>query len=482
MEQEKSYRDVKGKTQIGKTPIRSKTKVLYDGGLSRSSVEHPVMGEEQRAGVIQMTLDLSTSQGRKSRTVDSKVIPITTQMVWEAYKRVRKNKGGFGVDRESIADYEESLSENLYKLWNRLTSGSYHPPAVLEVEIPKKDGKTRKLGIPTVSDRIAQQVLKTYLEPRLEAVFSDNSYAYRPNKSAHQAVQEVRKNVRKQGWVIDMDIKSFFDKVSHDLLMKALERHVDENWVKFYIIRWLKAPIEDKQGKRRYRNEEGTPQGGVISPLLANLFLHYVFDKWMDQNFSNLKYVRYADDVIIHCTSESQSKYVLALVTARFRKCKLELHEKKTKIVYCKRDKRKVNYPTIEFDFLGFRFKPRPTATKEGVMFLSYDCAISKSNEKKIVRELKQSKFHRWTGRSIDEIAKSFNPRIRGWINYYGKFRIHTLSRVFKRFNHRLISWAVNRYKHFKRSRVKAGKWIRRLSISYPGLFFHWKLSYLRSA
>lgn len=482
MEQEKSYRNVKGKAQVGQTPIRSKTKVLYDGGLSRSSVDTSVMEEEQRAGVIQMELSLSTSEGRRNRGAKSRVIPINTQMVWNAYKQVKKNKGSFGVDRESIADFEKSLSKNLYKLWNRLASGSYHPPAVLEVEIPKKDGKMRKLGIPTVSDRIAQQILKTYLEPRLEAEFSDNSYGYRPNKSAHQAVQEVRKNVWKQGWVIDMDIKSFFDKVSHKLLMKALDKHVGENWAKFYIKRWLEAPIEDKEGRKRYRKEEGTPQGGVISPLLANLFLHYTFDKWMELTHPYLKFVRYADDVIIHCESERQAKYVLSTVTTRLANCKLQLNEKKTQIVHCKKQRSKGNYTKIKFEFLGFGFKPRPTANSKGEMFLSYDCAISPTNEKKIVREIKQTNFHRWTESSIERIAKEFNPRLRGWTNYYGKFRIHSLCRVFKRFNYRLITWATNRYKRFKGSRVKAGKWVRGLSKSYPNLFYHWKYPYFRSA
>lgn len=479
MEQEKSYRNVKGKTQEGKTPIRSNTNVLYDGGLSRSSDEASVMEVEPRAEVIQMELSLSTSRRRRNRLEKSRVIPINTQMVWKAYKQVKKNRGSYGVDRESIADFEKSLSKNLYKLWNRLSSGSYHPPSVLEVEIPKQDGKMRKLGIPTVSDRIAQQVLKTYLEPRLEAVFSDNSYGYRPNRSAHQAIQQVRNNVWKKSWVIDMDIKSFFDKVSHELLMKALDKHVSENWVKIYIKRWLESPIEDAQGGMRYRKGEGTPQGGVISPLLANLFLHYAFDKWMELIHPYLRFVRYADDVIIHCVSEKQAKYVLSTVRTRLADCKLELNESKTQVVYCQR-KRKGNYPRIKFDFLGFGFKPRPLVDSEGEMFLGFDCAISPSNEKKIVCEIKRTNFHRWAASNLSRITKVFNPRIRGWINYYGKFKINSLCRVFKRFNYRLISWAINRYKRFKGSRVRAGKWLRNLANSHPDLFYHWKYPYFR--
>jgi group II intron reverse transcriptase/maturase len=304
MEQGKSYKNGKRKAHAGQTPVRPNTDDLYEIGLSHSSEEASVMGVERRAEVTQLKLPLTTlnKRGRDSGA-ETKSIPITKRMIWEAYKKVRSNKGAAGIDEETIEMYEERLEDNLYMLWNRMSSGSYFPPPVLEVEISKDDGWKRKLGIPTVNDRVAQQVLKSYLEPRFEAEFSPQSYRYRLLKSAHQAVEQVRKNVRRYHWVIDMDISSFFDKMSHGLLLKAIERHVQEKWAKMYITRWLEAPVEDRKGNKRYREGEGTPQGGVISPLLANLFLHYAFDRWLERTYPNLCFVRYADDIIVHCNS-----------------------------------------------------------------------------------------------------------------------------------------------------------------------------------
>jgi RNA-directed DNA polymerase len=476
MEQRKSYKDAKGKAQVGETPVRLNTEALYDVGLSHSSDEAPVMGVERRAGVIQLELPLTTLYKRgRFNGAATKSIPITKQMIWEAYKKVRSNKGSAGIDEETIEMYEERLSDNLYVLWNRMSSGSYFPPSVLEVDISKDDGRKRKLGIPTVNDRVAQQVLKSYLEPRLEAEFSPQSYGYRPLKSAHQAIAQVRRNVREYRWVIDMDIASFFDKMSHELLMKAIERHVEEKWAKMYIKRWLEAPIEDRAGNKRYRDGEGTPQGGVVSPLLANLFLHYAFDKWISKTYPNLSFVRYADDVIVHCNSEEEAERVLTAIKTRLAECKLQVNEKKTKIVYCKNANRKGKFRTVQFDFLGFSFQPRPTSTKAGEMFLGYDCSISRKSEKKIAEVFRKSNFHLWTESDISRIAKEFNSKIQGWINYYGKFRKYGLMRIFRIFHWRLIKWAVNRYKRFRNSMYKAGRWIRQLAKSYPGLFVHWQ-------
>jgi group II intron reverse transcriptase/maturase len=264
----------------------------------------------------------------------SKPIPISKEMVRAAYRKVRSNKGSEGVDEEDLTQFKENLSKNLYKIWNRMASGSYFPKPVKEVIIPKANGGERKLGIPPVSDRIAQEVVKSYLEPRLEKVFLPNSYGYRPNKSAHQALAKVRENVRKYAWVIDMDIKSFFDEVDHELLMKAIDKHVPEKWVKMYIMRWLEAPVQTKEGLV-IKNGKGTPQGGVISPLLANLFLHYVLDKWIEKEYPTVTFVRYADDVVVHCVSEAQSQFILRAIKARLEACKLRLSEEKTKITYC---------------------------------------------------------------------------------------------------------------------------------------------------
>ena len=431
MEQGKSYKNGKEKAQAGKTPVRPNTDDLYDVGLSHSSDEASVMGVEPRTEVTQLRLPLATPRKRgRGSGAETKSIPIARTMVWEAYKKVRSNKGSAGIDDETIEMYEEHIKDNLYILWNRMSSGSYFPPPVLEVEIPKTDGRKRKLGIPTVNDRIAQQVIKSYLEPRFEAQFLPQSYGYRPLKSALEAVEQVRKNTRLYHWVIDMDISSFFDKMSHELLLKAIEKHVNEQWVKMYINRWLIAPIEDCHGNRRLRNGEGTPQGGVISPLLANLFLHYAFDRWLEKTYPNLCFVRYADDIIVHCKSQSEAEEVLKAIRRRLDECKLQLNEKKTKIVYCKKTHCKDKFKTVQFDFLGFSFQPRPTSNN-GEMFLGFDCAISRKSEIKIAEEIRKSEFHKWTSSDITRIAQAFNPKIRGWINYYGRFRKHMLMRIF---------------------------------------------------
>jgi len=482
MEQRKSTKDDKGKTQEGQTPLRSNTDALVDGGSNRSSEEDSVMELERRVGIIQLELPLTTSvKGRRTKGVTAKGIPITRSMVWQAYKKVRKNKGSGGVDGMSLKTYEKHLEDNLYQLWNRLTSGSYFPKAVKQVSIPKRDGRQRKLGIPTIADRIAQQVIKDHLESRFEREFHENSYGYRPLKSAHQALEEVRKNVWKKDWVIDMDIKGFFDEVSHELLMKALKRHVPEKWVLMYIKRWLEAPIETESKELEYRKGQGTPQGGVISPLLANLFLHYVFDKWMGKTFPTLMFVRYADDIIVHCGTEKEAEKVLAAIKSRMEECRLRLHEEKTKIVFCKKYKKQSDGKIVKFDFLGFSFQPRPSAMKKGGMFLGYDCAISQSSKNKIIEEIKSTKFQRWTNRSIEEIAEFFNAKILGWINYYGKFRKHRLNSLFRVFERRLIEWARRRYKRFRNSYIKASKWFYRFKLGNRTLFAHWERGFINA-
>jgi len=415
---------------------------------------------------------------RRIGEVKTKSLPITEQMVITAYKKVKSNQGSSGVDAVSLSAYEQDLGNNLYKLWNRLCSGSYFPPSVREVMIPKANGKQRKLGIPTVSDRIAQQVIKHYLEPRLEAVFHESSYGYRPHRSTHHAIEAVRNNVRHYRWVVDMDIQSFFDEVSHDLLMKALERHVEEPWVKMYIKRWLESPVRTPTGEEYTKEGKGTPQGGVVSPLLANLYLHYALDKWLLQKYKHLSFVRYADDVIIHCSSETEAKAVLANVKERLRTCRLKLNEGKTKIVYCQDYRRvKKSYPK-QFDFLGFRFKPRATQSKWGGLFLGYDCAISPKVTQRIAKGWKTQKFHSWVGVDIVYLANKFNPQLRGVIQYFGKYRKWALEQLLKIFHLRLAKWALNKYKRFGRSYKKAYQWLRKVCESYPNLFYHWSIGF----
>jgi len=436
----------------------------------------------ERVEVIQLELPFTTSlKERRINDGSTKGIPITKHMVMKAYKKVKKNKGSAGVDFISIQQYEENLSDNLYLLWNRLASGSYFPQAVREKEIPKKDGKVRKLGIPTISDRIAQQVIKDYLEPRFERVFHKDSYGYRPRRNAHQAIEQVRQNVRKFKWVVDMDIKGFFDEVSHELLMKAIQVHVPEKWAKMYIKRWLESPVLTEDGRLLTKDGKGTPQGGVISPLLANLFLHYVFDKWIEKYHKTHKFVRYADDIIVHCTNKTEAQMILKAIQDRMTECKLRLHPTKTKIVLCKQNKIKSKKELICFDFLGYCFQPRSTATKKGKMFLGFDCAISKSSQNKIAHNIRQTQFQKWTERTIQQIAEYFNPRIQGWINYFGKFRIRNLNRICKIFNNRLTKWAQNRYKSLNKSYLKAAKWLRDFKAQNPNLFAHWKIGFINS-
>ncbi len=410
---------------------------------------------------------------------ETKSIPISRQEIWTAYKKVRSNNGSAGVDALSMKDYNANRSKQLYKLWNRMASGSYFPPPVKEVEILKKDGKVRKLGIPTISDRVGQMAIKMVLEPRLEKIFSNNSYGYRPNKNAHQALSEVRKNCRKTDWVIDLDIKGFFDNIDHNKLMLAVNKHVPEKWIRIYIERWLKAPKLTKSGNLITNQGKGTPQGGVISPLLANLYLHYALDMWLENTDQTIKYVRYADDVIIHCVSQFYAERLLKLLHLRMQSVGLELHPQKTKIVYCKDYRRRENYPTIKFEFLGYSFQPRMTKSKQTKgLFLGFDCAISIGSRKRIADKLGELAIEKLSFRSIVGIAQYLNPRIRGWINYYGKFRPSELHKIFRLLESRLVRWARKRYKRYKTSLTKAFEWLKRIRVQFPYLFYHWQVGY----
>lgn len=400
-------------------------------------------------------------------------------MVWTAYKKVKANKGSAGVDAVSMDQFDANRQKLLYKLWNRMASGSYFPPPVKQEEIPKKDGKIRKLGIPTISDRIGQMVIKDYIEPLLEKIFSPNSYGYRPNKNAHQALDSVRKNCRKTDWVIDLDIKGFFDNIDHYKLMLAVEKHVPEKWAQSYILRWLKAPVQTTRGELVANQGKGTPQGGVISPLLANLFLHYVLDKWLEQTDKTVKFTRYADDVILHCNSKTHAERTLKRVRERMESCDLELHPDKTKIVYCKDYRRQRKYEVVKFDFLGYSFQPRTSKSKKtGKPFLGYDCAVSISSRKLMADKLETLQIERSGLKSIVGIAQGVNPVIRGWTNYYGRFRGYELNRVFRLLQVRMVRWARKRYKRYRTKINRCYQWLDRVRVQYPNLFYHWQLGY----
>ena len=407
---------------------------------------------------------------------ETKSQPITKQKVWEAYKRVKSNRGGAGVDQISLEEYEADFENSLYKLWNRLASGSYFPPPVREVEIPKGDGKTRKLGIPTVSDRVAQMVVKSYLEPKLEKEFHDWSYGYRPGRSAHQAVEAARRNCWNSDWVIDLDIRGFFDELDHELLLKALERHNEEKWVTMYVERWLKARVVKADGQEQAR-DKGTPQGGVISPLLANLYLHYSFDRWMEIQFPGIKFERYADDIIVHCVSEKQAQYVLSRIKERLQACKLELHPDKTRIVYCRDGKRRgqTQYPD-RFTFLGYEFKSRRCKNRnDGGLFHSFTPGISPKATKRLTQELRKLNIQNRVNQTIEELASLLNAKVRGWISYYGQFRKSEMWRIFGRLNARLIKWVRKRYKRIGGSWPRAQKALQSMARQHPNLFAHWK-------
>lgn len=400
---------------------------------------------------------------------------VAKREVWEAYKRVKANRGAAGVDEQSIADFDEDVKSNLYRLWNRLSSGSYMPPPVRRVDIEKSDGKTRPLGIPTVSDRIAQTVVKRYLEPILEPLFHVDSYGYRPGRSAHQALAVARKRCWQYSWVLDLDIKGFFDNIDHDLLMKAVRYHTKCKWVLLYIERWLKALVSMPDGTL-VRQGKGTPQGSVISPILANLFLHYTFDRWMTEKHSDIPFERYADDVICHCNSEAQARALLKALEARLSACKLELHPQKTQIVYCQDANRKGKFPVRSFDFLGYTFRPRRSMTKDHQLFASFAPAVSGKAAKAIRLKVRRWRLHRRNDLPLTEIARWTQPVICGWIQYYGRFYRSALQDALRTVDQFIVRWAQRKYKRLRTRKMAAWDWLRRLRAKQPSLFAHWVL------
>ena len=406
--------------------------------------------------------------------IKAKPFGISKRVVFEAYLRVKANKGGAGVDEESIADFEKDLKNNLYKIWNRMSSGSYFPPAVRLVAIAKKDGGQRKLGVPTVSDRIAQMVAKMYFEPEVDPYFHPDSYGYRPGKSAIEAVGVARKRCWRYNWAVDLDIKGFFDNIDHELLMRAVRKHTDSKWLLLYIERWLKAPVQAEDGTLDSR-EKGSPQGSVISPLLANLFLHYAFDEWMRRNYDSIPFERYADDILVHCKSEKQARWIKTVIEERLKQCRLELHPEKTKIVYCKDSSRKGNYPDVKFDFLGYTFRPRRSKDRYGRFFVSFLPAVSDEAAKSIRRTIRGWRIHRMTEKSIEDLACMFNPVIRGWINYYSQFYKSALYPILKQLNHALQRWAYRKYKKLHGRKRKALDLLQRIAKQMPHMFVHWR-------
>jgi group II intron reverse transcriptase/maturase len=407
----------------------------------------------------------------------AKPFDISKREVWVAYKKVKANQGAAGVDGQSIGEFEANLADNLYKLWNRLSSGSYLPPPVRRVDIPKTNGGTRPLGIPTVADRIAQEVVRRYLELLLEPLFHADSYGYRPGRSAIDAIRTARRRCWRANWVVDLDIQGFFDSIDHELLLKALRKHTDCRWVLLYVERWLKASVQLEDGRLEPRTA-GTPQGGVVSPLLANLFLHYVFDCWMAKTHPQIVFERYADDIICHCRTNSEAAALLVQLEERFVACRLRLHPQKTKIVYCKDTHRTGSYLVVTFDFLGYTFQPRLAKWPNGEYGVSFLPAVSRSALKEIRKAVRLWALQCRSDKHLDDLARIFGPYIRGWINYYSHFYKSALYSTLRLIDDHLSRWAQRKFKHLRQRPKRARTWLAGVVRRTPGLFPHWRLLY----
>ena len=404
----------------------------------------------------------------------TKPFDIAKRTIWEAYQRVKANRGAAGIDGETIAMFEQDLSRNLYKLWNRMSSGTYFPPPVKQVEIPKATGGTRKLGVPTVADRVGQTAVKLLIEPILDAVFHADSYGYRPGKSAKQAVAITRQRCWKYDWVVEFDIKAAFDQIDHALLLKAVRKHIKEDWILLYIERWLTAPFETTEGARLQR-DRGTPQGGVVSPILMNLFMHYAFDRWMQRDFPQCPFARYADDAVVHCRSLKQAQEAMQAIASRLAECGLTMHPEKSKIVYCKDRSRTQTYPNVTFTFLGFQFRPRKVVTKRGQASMSFLPGVSPVALKRMRDQVRGWRLTGRTPKPLAEVAKQCNPTIRGWWNYYGAFyrtAMHGLSHYLDR---KLTCWARRKYKSLRRHKRRSEEWLQTIKEAQPRMFEHWQ-------
>ena len=405
---------------------------------------------------------------------EGKPFAISKRLVWEAWLRIKANDGASGVDEETIQAFEANLEGNLYKLWNRMSSGSYMPPPVRAVEIPKKGGQgVRTLGVPTVADRVAQTVVRLVLEPEVEPLFHPDSYGYRPGRSALDAVGRCRERCWRYDWVIDLDLRSFFDSLDHALVLKAVSHHTELRWILLFVERWLEAPLRLEDGTLQAR-DRGSPQGSAVSPLLANIFLHYALDMWLVRKFPDVPFERYADDEILHCKSEQQAHDVLDAIIERLAQVGLELNADKTRIVYCKDSNRRSSHEHERFDFLGYTFRPRLARNRAGGLFVSFCPAVSDGAAKEIGRTIKRWRLHLWSGKTLTDLAREINPIVRGWINYYGCFYKSRLILLLRHIDEYLVRWAMRKYKPLRRHRTRARSFLANVAIREPTLFAHW--------
>jgi RNA-directed DNA polymerase len=407
--------------------------------------------------------------------IAAKPFTIAKDLVMDAYKAVKANAGAAGVDKQTMEDFDKDLKDNLYKIWNRMSSGSYFPPPVKAVPIPKKTGGERVLGVPTISDRIAQMVVKMLFEPKVESIFLSDSYGYRPGKSALDAIGITRDRCWKYNWVLEFDIKGLFDNIEHELLMKAVRKNTDNKWIILYIERWLKAPMQREDGTLIERTK-GTPQGGVVSPVLSNLFLHYVFDVWMKRNHPNTPWCRYADDGLTHCRTLKEAEAMKVELQIRFAECGLEMHPIKTKIVYCKDQSRRGEHLNTKFDFLGYTFRARVVKNRRtNKLFANFCPAVSKLAQKSMRAEIWKKGLRNKSDLSIEEISHLYNPVLRGWYTYYGRYYPSEMYSVFSHFNKTLAQWARQKHKGLRTSKTRTCQFLERIARKRPGLFVHWR-------
>jgi group II intron reverse transcriptase/maturase len=402
---------------------------------------------------------------------------IPKRLIWDAWLKVRENGGAAGADGVTIKQFETRLKDNLYRLWNRMTSGSYFPGPVRAVEIPKKGG-TRILGIPNVIDRVAQTAAALILEPSVEQVFHNDSYGYRPRRSPEDAVRVCRQRCFQRAWVVDLDVKAFFDSVPWDLMLKAVARHTDQKWVLLYVERWLKAPMLIPDGTLAQR-VKGTPQGGPISPMIANIFLHYGFDMWMVREYPTVWFERFADDVVVHCATERQARQVQDAVGRRLAEVGLLMHPDKTRIVYCKDSRRRLDFEQVSFTFCGYMFRPREAFDK--VRKRSYTGFLPAAAPGKLTdmsRKAAAWRLHRRTNSTLEDLAEEVNPALRGWLNYFTVFYPSAVVPIGQRMDRHLMRWARRKYKRLERSEKRARAWLKRVRERSPGLVAHWALRY----